>query len=251
MARIFVGMETSGMSRRAFQALGHQVVSCDTLPAEDGAPEPDGLGRSGHLQGDVFETLRWLDEVANWRPDAGLFHPTCTTHTVAAAWAFKDPDFVKYPGVGYHQRVQPGTLVGKARRDARAIAEEEVERIADLPFFKVIENPKGTLPTRTTIGAVNDVLQPYEFGHDASKATCIWAFNAAGDKIGTFPIRRDPALYISPTLRPNGKSYWANQTDTGQNNISPGDERWKDRSRTYPGIAEALAAAITAYINRS
>ncbi len=249
MFKIFVGMETSGMSRRAFEALGCDVISCDTLPAEDGA--------DNHIQGDVFKVLAMLRK-QGWVPDAGLFHPTCTYHTLAAAWAFNDPDFDRYPGVGYHQRVTGGTLTGAERRAARAEAEAEVERIADLPFLKVIENPKGTLPTRTSLGWVNDILQPNEFGHDASKATCIWAFDENGDKLRSFVLPREHALRIPGRQvefekamgRPRGSKdpafieRWANQTDTGQNNLTPGDERWKDRSRTYPGIATALARAI-------
>jgi hypothetical protein len=61
-----------------------------------------------------------------------------------------------------------------------------------------------------------------------------------------FRLTRDPAKFIPPTLRRNGKAYWANQTDTGQNRLSPSDDRWKDRSRTYPGISNGLADAITA-----
>lgn len=231
--RVFIGMETSGELRRRFIAQGHEVISCDLLPAEDG-PTPN------HITGDVFATLDRLRQEYDWWPDLAIFHPTCTYHTVSAAWAFNDPDYERYPGVGYHQRVRPGTLTGAARREARDKAEADCERIRKLPIrIKVVENPRGTLATRTKYGAPCDVLQPYEFGDDASKATCLWVFDENGNKIAT-TIQRDPAEYIPPTPRANGRSYWANQTDTGQNRLSPGDERWKDRSRTYPGIANAI-----------
>jgi hypothetical protein len=241
--RIFVGMETSGVTRAAFSRLGHTVISCDILPADDGAGFPIGPNHSGHIQGDVFEALEWLMGTGNgkpgqWIPDLALFHPTCTMHTVSAAWAFNDPDYVRYPGIGYHQRVKEGTLTGHARRAARDAAEVELERIRMLPFIKAVENPRGTIPTRTRYGKPADVLQPYEFGDDASKATCIWVFDAKGQPI-PFKFERDPSAYVKPTLRPNGKAYWANQTDTGQNKLSPGDDRWKERSATYPGIGAA------------
>lgn len=239
--KIFIGMETSGELRRRFAAAGFDVLSCDTLPAED-APT---IGI--HIQGDVFETLCKLMR-DGWQPDVAVFHPTCTFHTLAAAWAFADPDFDRYPSVGYHQRVQPGTLTGAARRQARAKAEADAERIRKLPFRKIVENPKGTLPTRTGYKAPSDILQPYEFGDDASKATCLWVFDEKGEKIPV-SIPRDPARYVPPTLRRNGKSYWANQTDTGQNRLSPGDERWKDRSRTYPGIADAIFALAVSLLS--
>lgn len=235
--KIFVGMETSGEMRRRLVALGHDVISCDTLPADDGAV----LGQ--HIQGDVFDTLKSLLMRRGWVPDFGIFHPTCTLHTVAAAWAFSDPDYDRYPGVGYHQKVTPETLVGADRHKARDAAEADAERIKAMRFPKIVENPRGTLPTRTSYGRPADVLQPYEFGDDASKATCIWAFDERGQPM-EFVILRDPALYVPPTLRPNGKSYWGNQTDTGQNKLSPGDDRWKDRSKTFPGIADAVTGHI-------
>src|SRR5262245_1633604 len=112
MARAFIGMETSGALRRRLTAMGHDVISCDTLPAEDGAK----AGR--HIMGDVFDTLADLRQ-QGWWPDGAIFHPTCTYLTISAEWAYKDPDYDRYPGVGYHQRVKEDTLVGAARRAAR------------------------------------------------------------------------------------------------------------------------------------
>lgn len=237
MGNVFIGMETSGVLRRRFAAAGHWAISCDTLPAEDGA----GLGL--HIVGDVFDTIESLRRMA-WVPDLAIFHPTCTFHAVSAAWAFSDPDFEKYPGVGYHQRVQPGTLVGSARRDARAAAEVDVERIKRLPIRrKAMENPKGTIPTRTSLGRPQQIIQPYECGDDASKATCLWYFDEEGNPPPDLHIVLDPAQRVRGRLVEwNGKvvERWANQTDSGQNNVTPGADRWKDRSRTYPGVADTL-----------
>lgn len=232
--RVFVGMETSGQLRRRLARYGHDVVSCDMLDAEDDW-RATGLGR--HIRGDVFTTLESLRK-QGWEPNVGIFHPTCTYHTLSAAWAFNDPDYERYPGVGYHQRVRPNTLVGEARRLARELAEADVEAIKALPFPKLIENPRGTLPKRTSLGQPCDVLQPYEFGDDASKATCIWAFDENGEPIEVKATRHDGA-YVLPRIV-NGRPRWANQTDSGQNRLSPADDRWKERSRTYPGIADAL-----------
>lgn len=128
--KVFIGMETSGTLRNAFNAAGHTAISCDILPAQDGACFHDG-----HLQGDVFEVLDWLRS-QGWWPDAAIFHPTCTHLTISAAWAFKDPDYERYPGVGYHQRVKPGTLTGKARRDARDAQVEHVKKLWALDIKK-------------------------------------------------------------------------------------------------------------------
>lgn len=239
--RIFVGMETIGELRRRFMAMGHDVISADVLPAED-----DGVG---HVVGDVFEVLD-RQAVAGWVPDLGVFHPTCTYHTLAAAWAFNDPDFDRYPGAGYHQCVKPGTLTGAARRAARRAAEADCERIKALPFVKVVENPRGTLPTRTSYGAAHQVIQPFEHGDDASKATCLWFFDAVGRMVLGAAVPVDPANRVRGRMvewpRGSGKMVerWSNQTDSGQNNVTPGADRWKDRSRTYPGVADAVAGCL-------
>lgn len=229
--RVFIGMETSGQLRRRFRANGHHVISCDLLPAEDNSP--------CHVIGDVFATLSELAAIG-WIPDFGVFHPECTYHTLSAAWAFADPDYDRYPGVGYHQRVKPGTLVGAKRRAAREEAEADFERIRKLPFRKIVENPVGTIPSRLGHKPA-DIVQPYEFGDDASKATCLWAWDADGQPI---PFTLPRGRYVPPTLRPNGKLRWANQSDNGQNRLGPSDHRWSDRSRTYDGIADAIVQEI-------
>lgn len=210
--KVFVGMETSGMFRARFVALGHDTISCDLLPAED----RPATGR--HIIGDVFETLDAL-WARGWWPDLALFHPTCTNLTISAEWAYKDPDFERYPGVGYHQRLKPGTLFGTARRRARERDLNGVRRIFALPIRrKVVENPIGVIGSR--IRRPSQIVQPYEFGDDASKATCFWFVGKDGEPLPEMALPRDPTRYIPPSLRPNGRRYWANQTDTGQNRLS-------------------------------
>lgn len=242
--KIFIGMETSGQLRNRFAALGHNVYSADLLPAVDGS--------KFHMVGDVFQALNHL-RAWNWVPDVGVFHPDCTYHTGSAAWAFKDGP--------YHMKVKPGTLVGQARRDARFAAEQDVERIKALPFRKIVENPVGTISTRTSYGKAADIVQPFEFFDNASKKTCLWAFDAAGNPI---PFKLERTDYYPPRLicddcgstMPYGnhkcsvcwshslKPRWSNQTDKGQNKLAPSDDRWSDRSRTYDGIADAIVKAI-------
>jgi hypothetical protein len=212
--RVLVGMEYSGRVRNAFRALGHDAWSCDLLPAEDNSPF--------HIQGNVFDYLR-----DGW--DIGIFHPTCTYLTTAAEWAYGDGP--------YHQKVRPETLVGAARREAREAAIADVLRLWDAPIpHRVIENPRGVLSTRWS--PPTQTIQPFEFGEDASKATCLWH---------TLPL-------LKPTNRVRGRMVewprgsgrmverWGNQTDSGQNRLTPGEDRWKERSRTYQGIANAFAA---------
>lgn len=130
-----------------------------------------------------------------------------------------------------------------------------MKRIFALPIpAKIVENPaSGALNTR--IGGPSQIVHPYMFGDDASKATGLW--------IDGTDIRLDvPSTtdwvrprYVSGDDR-NGLSdrqlgrprhalpRWANQTDTGQNRVSPSPGRATERARTYPGIAKALAVVL-------
>lgn len=214
--KVFVGMETSGEMRRAFQRHGHDVVSCDLLPADDNPPPYD------HWQGDVFDMLAQLDGLG-WWPDLAIFHPECTYLTGSAEWAYG-------PGP-YHQKVKPGTIVGPARVWARQMALAQFQRLLDLPIERIaIENPIGVVSTR--ISKPDQIVQPWWFGDDASKATCLW--------LKGLPLLRKTTP-VPPRIA-NGRPRWGNQTDSGQNKLTPTPDRWKDRARTYPGFASACAA---------
>lgn len=227
--RILIGYECSGAVRRAFRDLGFDAWSCDTQAARDGSPY--------HYQSDIWALL---NSVHDWH--FAIFHPPCTYLTNSASWAFNDPDFDKYPGVGYHQRVKPETLTGQARRDARSDALAEVERLMALPFPKVIENPRGFIGTM--LRKPTQTIQPYEYGNDASKATCLWM---VGGGEHPAPPKLTPTHYIEPRIV-DGKKRWANQTDSGQNRLSPGESRADDRSETYRGVATALASQMGGWL---
>lgn len=202
-----IGCEESGAVRDAMLERGIPAVSCDL--------DPSRSNRGEHLQMDIFEALA----LRRWR---GLIvFPTCTYLTCSAEWAYGDGP--------YHQKVKPGTLTGEARRQAREEAVDFVLRLWNCGLDKVvIENPVGVLSQH--LGKPQTV-QPYQFGDDASKRTCLW-------------IKGLPALKHTGWVEPrmvNGKPRWANQTDSGQNRLSPGENRARDRSVTYPGIAAAMA----------
>lgn len=204
--RILIGCERFGKVRRAFRALGHDAWSCDLVGDIDASPH--------HLQRNVLTVLGW-----DW--DLAIFHPDCTFLTIAAAWAFTDGP--------YHQRVKPGTLVGAARREARDRAVEFVFALRDAPIPKIaIENPRGFLSSAWR--APDQTIQPWQFGDDASKATCLWLKDLPQLK---------PTKVIAPRLI-DGRPRWSNQTDSGQNRLSPSDDRAMKRAATYPGIAQAF-----------
>jgi len=270
MMRVLIACEFSGTVRDAFAARGHEVWSCDLLPTEK-----PGL----HYQGNVLRILDgWVpvkytmecdpegdgwcqitdcdpgeckcygptqDEVEYLESEGEIFarpidhphwdlmiaHPPCTYLTISAEWAYRYPDFVRYPGVGYHQKVKPETLVGEPRREARGDAIRFFKHLLNAPIERIaIENPVGVISSR--IRKPDQVIQPHQFGADASKQTCLW-------------LKGLPLLKATKQIGPrivNGKKRWGNQTDGGQNKLTPSDDRWAERSLTYPGIAAAMAA---------
>jgi hypothetical protein len=212
--RVLVGCECSGVVREAFRACGHDAWSCDLKPTE----QP-----GNHLQCDV---LTVLDD--GW--DLMIAHPDCTYLTISAEWAYKDPDCVRYPGVGYHMKLKAGTLTGAARRAARDEAAKFFRTLLDCRIPRVcLENPVGCISSR--VRKPDQTIQPHQYGEDASKATCLWLRNLP-------PLK--PTGHFPPRMV-NGRPRWGNQTDGGQNKLSPSANRVTDRSRTYEGIARAMA----------
>lgn len=215
--KVLIACEYSGVSRRAFEALGHDVWSADFEPAEDGA--------ANHYQGDCFDLINGQ----HW--DLMIAHPPCTYLSVS----------------GMHWTTR-GLRDPKLTEDAlvfvQRLMDAQIERIA-------IENPVSVISSR--IRKPDQIVNPYQFGEDASKKTCLWLR-------GLPPLR--PTGFIEPrwvccgSEVPNRDKYgcpncngekvarprWGNQCDSGQNKLAPSDDRWKERSRTYPGIAAAWAA---------
>jgi len=191
--KVLVACEYSGRVRDAFIARGHDAMSCDLLPTD--APGP-------HYQGDVRDVLS-----SSW--DIMVAHPPCTYLSVS----------------GMH-RTTRGLRSPQLTEDAldfvRLLMGAPIQHIA-------IENPISVISTR--IRKPDQIIQPWMFGHDASKATCLWLKN--------LPLL-EPTRFIAPRLV-NGKRRWGNQTDNGQNKMPPSADRWKKRSETYLGIAEAMA----------
>ena len=192
--RVLVACEYSGAVRDAFIRAGHYAASCDILPSE--SPLGD------HYQCDVLDILDH-----GW--DLMIAHPPCT--------------YLCASGLHWNKR-----------RPERAQQTEDaldfVRRLLDAPIDRIaLENPIGCISTR--IRKPDQTIQPHQFGHDASKATCLW--------LKGLPLLT-PTDQIAPRLV-DGRKRWGNQTDSGQNKLPPSADRWKIRSETYQGIAEAMA----------
>ena len=194
--KVLVACEYSGIVRNAFRAKGHDAWSCDLLPSDDNS--------SYHIQGDVIPLL-----TQGW--DLLIAHPPCTYLSVS----------------GLHWNTKDQSRQGKTEQ-----ALEFVRVLMNAPIDKIaIENPVSCISTR--IRKPDQIIQPYQFGHDASKKTCLWLKNLA-------PLEIDPSQYVQPRMV-NGKPRWSNQTDSGQNKLPPSINRWKIRAETYDGIAKAMA----------
>ena len=107
----------------------------------------------------------------------------------------------------------------------QAEALEFVRTLMDAPIPRIaLENPVSVISSR--IRKPDQIIQPYQFGHPESKKTCLWLK-------GLNPLQ--------PTAVMQKRGQWENQTPSGQNKLGPSPDRWKIRSKTYPGIAHAMA----------
>lgn len=196
--RILVACESSGVVREAFRKLGHDAWSCDLQEADDGSEY--------HIAGDVLGVLDM-----GW--DMMIGHPPCT--------------YLSSSGMHWTTRgLRDPQLTEDALIFFKALLNAPIPMVA-------IENPIGVASTR--VRKPDQIIQPYEFGDNASKKTCLW--------LRGLPILK-PTKKIEgrEVVMPNGKTVyrWDNQCDSGQNKLGPSDERWKERSKTYQGIADAM-----------
>ena len=186
--RILVACEFSGIVRDAFIARGHDAWSCDLLPTERPGP---------HLQEDAIKaayTKPYTHQL--WRPtwDLLIAHPPCTALAVSGARWFKN------------------------KQDEQRDALQFVYALMHAPIPRIcIENPISVINSK--IRKPDQIIQPWQFGHGETKATCLWLTNL-------------PPLL--PTNIVSGR-------EARVHRASPGPDRWKERSRTLPGIAAAMA----------
>ena len=121
------------------------------------------------------------------------------------------------------------------RRPERAAQTEDalefVRLLLEAPIPRIaLENPIGCISTR--IRKPDQTIHPWQYGHPESKATCLW-------------LKGLPCLTPTNILPLPESGRWANQTASGQNRLAPSPDRWKIRSTTYTGIAEAMATQWT------
>ena len=189
MAKVLIACEESQAVCIEFRKLGHEAYSCDVLPCSGGHPE-------WHIQGDVLDVLN-----DGW--GAMIAFPPCTHLAVSGArW------FPKKIADGRQQ---------KAIDFFMALVNAPIEKIA-------IENPIGIMSKRYR--KPNQIIQPYQFGHGETKATCLW-------------LKGLPKLNPTNIVDGREQKIWR---------MPPGPDRAILRSKTYPGIAKAMAEQWCRYL---
>jgi hypothetical protein len=184
--RVLVACEFSGIVREAFRVRGHDAWSCDLLPTE--IP-------GNHIQGDVLSVLG-----DGW--DLMVAHPPCTV------------------------------LCRNSSKWNANSNSDEIVRSKEL-FFRLISSniPKicveNPVPRKVlNLPQYDQIIQPWQFGHDYSKKTCLWLKCLP-------PLKSTNVVQITYYTTPKGHRFTAGWYKTPRNG--------KDRSRTFFGIAEAMA----------
>jgi len=190
--KVLIACEYSGIVRDAFAAKGHDAWSCDILPTES---------PGNHIQEDI---LKHLDK--GW--DIMIAHPPCTHLAVSGARWFTEGR-------------KPWSLQEDALDFVRKLLAAPINKIA-------LENPVSVISTK--IRKPDQIIQPFQYGHDVSKKTCLWLKNLPNLK---------PTKIVQPDIvLVNGKKMSRMHYESFK---LPSKERSKVRSKFYEGIAKAMA----------
>ena len=188
--RILIACEYSGTVRDSFIRAGHYAASCDLLPSD--SPLGD------HYQCNVLDILDH-----DW--DLMIAHPPCTHLAVSGARWFKDKQQEQLEALEFFKQLLAAPI----------------PRIA-------LENPVSIISSH--IRKPDQIIQPYQFGHEATKTTCLW-------------LKDLPHLIPTKVVGKGDRHV----TKSGKSlptwyNLPPSADRWKIRSATFKGIAEAMAS---------
>jgi hypothetical protein len=201
--RVLVACEFSGIVRDAFLNKGHDAISCDILPTESLGP---------HYQGDVFDII-------NEGFDLMIAHPPCTYLTAAANRSF---------------------LNNPERWKKRYEAMVFVYDLLNAPITKIaIENPIGVISSH--IRQPDQIIQPYYFGDNQIKKTCLWLKGLPALSYSTTDTLFGPKTSVEPEY----VEYNSKRNKCGRSKYpvlwGPGGRCGKKRSMFFPGIAKAMA----------
>ena len=205
--RILVACEESQAVTKELRKLGHEAYSCDLLPCSGGHPE-------WHYQQDVFEVIE-----KGW--DMMIAHPPCTFLAVSGARWLYNKDGSK----------------NENRWKNQAEALNFVQRLMDAPIEKIaIENPISVISSN--IRKPEQIIQPWQFGDKAQKSTCLWLKNLPTLKPTDIVEKGEFVEFVSKKGVKKKQPKW--YFDALKEAKTP-EERRTLRSKTFKGIAEAMA----------
>ncbi len=212
--KILLACEESQTITKAFRKLGHEAYSCDLLPCSGGHPE-------WHNQCDVFEII---DE--GW--DLMIAHPPCTFLAGSAVQWLSHPDDKKK----LFEDRRPHPKFPNRRQDmmdsvgfVKALYNSSIDKVA-------IENPVGLLSSRWR--KPDQIIQPYQFGDEATKTTCLWLKNLPELEHTKLVEKGERVFFKSGKSHPKWYADALTKAKTKQ-------ERQTLRSKTFQGIADAIA----------
>ena len=215
--KVLVACEESQAVTKQFRALGHEAYSCDILPCSGGKPE-------WHIQGDALEVA--YDESREW--DLMIAHPPCTYLAVSGARWLYNKDGTK----------------NEDRWNNRYEALGFVQALLNAPIpYIALENPVSVISSE--IRKPDQIVQPYQFGDEASKKTCLWTKNLPQLENTNLVGRGEMKEWIDKNGKTKRQAKW--YYDALSTAKSP-EERRTLRSKTFNGMAKAMAEQWSEYI---
>lgn len=233
--KILIGCEESQAVCKEFRKLGYEAYSCDLLPCSGGHPE-------WHFQMDVFKAIKAGEleteseetvEIDKW--DLGIFHPSCT--------------FLTSSGVQWLSHPEDKSLDFEIRRSHPKYPNRRQDMLDSVEFVKAlyncgiehlaIENPVGMLSSRWR--KPDQIIQPWQFGDEATKTTCLWLKNLPKLESTKIVGKGERTVFKSGKSHPK---WYADALVKAKTK----EERQNLRSKTFPGIAEALANQYSKYL---
>lgn len=214
--RVLIACEFSGVVRRAFRALGHDAWSCDLEHQTD--YDPNNPSTHQHYRSDIFAVLNdCIIGAHTW--DLLIGHPPCTHLSLSGARWLTDHWVKRKAGNRWHD----GSLKREQQQDAvhffRQLAETSIPRVC-------LENPMSM--ASTLYRPKDQTIHPWQFGHGEFKTTWLWLKNL-------------PPLVPTNILTPPLKGTPEHAEWSRVHRMTPGPERASARSRSYEGIAAAMA----------
>lgn len=213
--KVLVACEESQAVCKEFRALGHEAYSCDLLPASGGMPE-------WHIQGDVLETI----EGQHW--DLMIAFPPCTHLAVSGARHFE-----------------------QKRKDGRQQAAIDFfMKMVNAPIEHIaVENPVGIMSTQYR--KPDQCIHPYYFGDEYSKKTCLWLKNL--EPLKHYPPNAQLAIgdeepKVTHVDKGEFVTFSSGKRMAKWYNDAGGKNGGHLRSKTFPGIAKAIAEQFSKQI---